>query len=286
MTGFVPSFLHIETQELVSYLIKAAGQTQRTQINPQDLLDFLKLQYLSFDFKTELPKEAKESFIGDSPRAMISFHDRLVATDSALSPTRTRFSVLHEIGHYILPNHQHTLYVCDSQGMSFRTHITFEQEANRVAADLLFLGDRFELESNSRPISAMTVKVLASQFNSSFAAAAHRMAERHYRDCMLICFTRGVQTVVNSDANQVWHIHYCIPSYSFGNKYFQRVTGGGVPEELFDRISATGRNLEHSETIQVGIPCRSGFDQLLFNAEYFYNQYNVFCFLTPAEIRK
>jgi hypothetical protein len=286
MTGFIPSFLHIESQELVAYLIKAAGQSERTQVNPQDLLDYLKLQYLSFDFKTELPREARESFLSGSPRAMISFHDRLVATDSGLSLTRTRFSVLHEIGHYILPNHQNTLYVCDSQGMSFRTHITFEQEANRVAADLLFLGDRFELESNSRPISAMTVKILANQFNSSFEAAAHRMAERHYRDCMLICFSRGAQDVVNSDAKPEWRIHYCVPSPSFGNKYFQRVSGGGVPDEVFQRISANGRNLEHSETEQVGIPCRSGSDPLLFNAEYFYNQYNVFCFLTPVDIRK
>ena len=285
MTGFVPSFLHIETQELVSYLIKAAGQTQRTQINPKDLLDFLKLQYLSFDFKTELPKEAKESFMSDSPRAMISFHDRLVATDSALSPTRTRFSVLHEIGHYILPNHQHTLYVCDSQGMSFRTHITFEQEANRVAADLLFLGDRFELESNSRPVSAATVKILANQFHASFEASAHRIAERHYRDCMLVCFSRGIQAVLNSDAKPDWKVHYCIPSHSFGNKYFQKVSGGGVPDDVFGRISAEGRDLEHSETIQVFIPCRTGLDPVLFNAEYFYNRYNVFCFLTPAATR-
>ena len=238
MTGFVASFLHLEAQELVEYLLRAAGQNERSRVNPQDLLEFLKVQHLRFDFMTELPKEAKESFAGTAPRAMISFHDRLIATDVSLSDNRTRFSVLHEIGHYILPNHQHSLYVCDKQGMSFRTHLLFEKEANQVAADLLFLGDRFDQESNSRPISAATLRALANQFGASFEATARRMIERSYRDCMLVCFANKSLAIVDNEAHSPWNVQYCIPSPSFANRYFHKLQGGSVPEDVFRLLAA------------------------------------------------
>jgi hypothetical protein len=283
MKEFVASFLHLEAQELVEYLLRAAGQNERSNVNPQDLLNFLKLQYLRFDFMTELPKEAKATFAGNAPRAMISFNDRLIATDVSLSDNRTRFSVLHEIGHYILPNHQHSLYVCDKQGMSFRTHLLFEQEANQVAADLLFLGDRFDQESNSRPISAVTLKTLANQFGASFEATARRMVERNYRDCMLVCFANTSGAIVDSEASSQWDVHYCIPSPSFANRYFQKLQVGRVPEGVFRSLSVDGRDIQDSETVDVSIDCRSMGQPTQFRAEYFYNRYNVFSFLSPCD---
>jgi len=282
MTGFVASFLHLESQELVEYLLRETGQLHGNQVNPKDLLDYLQLQYLRFDFMTELPKEAKAAFVGTTPRAMLSFHDRLVATDVALNESRTRFSVLHEVGHYILPHHQHTLYVCDRKGMSFGTHLLFEQEANQVAADLLFLGDRFDQESNSRPISANTVKTLAFQFGASFEATARRMAERTYRDCMLVCFLNTSTAIIDTQENPRWNVHYCIPSASFANRYFQTLNQGGVPDDVFAALSLNGRDIQDSESIGVSIACGADVQPTMFHAEYFYNRYNVFCFLTPA----
>lgn len=283
MTEFVAGFLHLEPQELVEYLLRETGHQQRGQIHPRDLLDYLRLQYLRFDFMTELPKEARDTFVGTTPRAMISFHDRLVATDVSLNESRTRFSVLHEVAHYILPQHQHTLYVCDKKGMSFGTHLQFEQEANRVAADLLFLGDRFDQESSSRPISALTIKTLAFQFGASFEATARRIAERSYRDCMLVCFSNTSNAILESPSNLQWTVHYCIPSASFANRYFQKLTSGRVPEDVCSALCVDGRDLERSETIEVTIPVRMEVQPVRFHAEFFYNQYNVFCFLTPVE---
>ena len=68
------------------------------------------------------------------------------------------FSVLHEIGNYVLPHHEHALYVCDDVGLSFATRLVMEKEANEFAANLLFLGDRFSVEANCRQIDAKTVK--------------------------------------------------------------------------------------------------------------------------------
>lgn len=282
MTGFVASFLHLESQELVQYLLRDTGHQQKEKVNPRVLLDYLKLQYLRFDFMTELPKEAKELFVGTVPRAMISFHDRIVATDVSLNEPRTKFSVLHEVGHYILPGHQNALYVCDKQGMSYGTHLLFEQEANQVAADLLFLGDRFDQESNSRPISAATVRTLAFQFGASFEATARRIAERSYRDCMLVCFSNTSSAIIDAPGNLQWHVYYCIPSASFANKFFQKLHSGGVPENVWANLSVPGRDIDLSEAVRVAIACRPNMQPTEFNAEFFYNRYHVFCFLTPA----
>ena len=282
MTAFVASFLHLESQELVKYLLRETGHLHRGQVNPKDLLDYLKLKYLRFNFMTELPKEAKETFVGTTPRAMISFHDRLVATDVSLNPARTTFSVLHEVGHYILPHHQNTLYVCDRKGMSFGTHLLFEREANEVAADLLFLGDRFDLESNSRPVSAGTVRTLACQFGASFEATARRIAERSYRDCMLVCFSNTSSAIIDAPQNLQWNVHYCIPSASFANRFFQKLNSGSVPENVFAALSEEGRDIERSERGELPIVYHADLQPRRFNAEFFYNRYNVFCFLTPT----
>jgi hypothetical protein len=166
--------------------------------------------------------------------------------------------------------------------MSFGTHLLFEQEANQVAADLLFLGDRFDQESNSRPISANTVKTLAFQFGASFEATARRMAERTYRDCMLVCFLNTSTAIIDTQENPRWNVHYCIPSASFANRYFQTLNQGGVPDDVFAALALNGRDIQDSESIGVSIACGADVQPTMFHAEYFYNRYNVFCFLTPA----
>ena len=57
---------------------------------------------------------------------------------------------------FVLPHHEHSLYVCDDIGLSPATRLVFEKEAGEFAADLLFLGDRFaldwlELDARSTP---------------------------------------------------------------------------------------------------------------------------------------
>ena len=89
MAVFNASYLEIEPRELVRRLLRSAGQCKRDFVNPQELLDFLKLEYLSFNFARELPEEAKKAVTGGgTPRALLSFADRLVATDDGLDEQR------------------------------------------------------------------------------------------------------------------------------------------------------------------------------------------------------
>jgi hypothetical protein len=191
-----------------------------------------------------------------------------------------RFSVLHEIGHYVLPNHQNAFYICDKRAMGFNTPWTFEKEANQFAANLLFLADRFELEANSHSISPHTVKKLAEQFGASFEATARRIAERTYRDCMFVSFVEDNQHAINSDFEKAWKVRYCIASPSFGHKYFSCFTRAVVSPEIAQQVCCF-QDISQSvtELVQIQLPGRSSQH---FQAEYFFNTFNIFCFLTPA----
>jgi len=250
MSDFVAGYLEIEPRELVKHLLRQAGQDKRDSVNPADFLEFLGLEHLSFDFNLELPDDAKATVGRARPRALISFDDRLVATDSELSDSRRRFSVLHEIGHFILPNHEHKLYMCDDVGLSFATRLTLEQEASGFAAGLLFQGNRFTLEANSQPVSASVVKELAEKFQASYEATA------------------------------AWSVRYCVASAVFKTRYFEKISGTVAPE-VVAAITRRGRDIADSCVSEVAVKSSTDSKATQFQAEYFSNTYNIFCLLTP-----
>jgi hypothetical protein len=283
MTVFNASYLEIEPRELVRHLLRSAGQCDRECVNPQELLDFLKLKYLSFNFGRELPEEAKKAVSGgDTPRALLSFADRLVATDDGLDEKRARFSVLHEIGHYVLPHHEHALYVCDDFGLSFATRLVMEKEANEFAADLLFLGDRFSVEGNCRQINASTVKELANKYRASFEATARRLVENNFRPCMLVVFKpEQKRDSVNVDVVPTWSVRYCISSPTFKTTYFEKISGM-VPAEAVMAVTRPGHDIADGFVCEIGITGH-GVKETMFRAEFFSNTYNIFCLLTPTK---
>jgi hypothetical protein len=237
---------------------------------------------MSFSFATELPDEAKRSLMGAAPRALLSFGDRVIATDKSLDENRARFSVLHEIGHYVLPHHEHALYLCDDIGLTYATRLVMEKEANEFAADLLFLGDRFCAEANSRPISAATVKELAMRYRASFEATARRLVEKNFRPCMFVSFKQeDHRQSIDVDAVANWEVRYCVASAPFKTIYFEKVTGRAPPDAVA-AVTQPGRNIASSYVCEIAVADRQANESRNFRAEFFSNTYNVFCLLTPA----
>jgi Zn-dependent peptidase ImmA (M78 family) len=278
---FKASYLEIEPHELVHYLLRESGQQGRDAINPPDILDLLRLQHVTFDFEVELPHEIREE--GVLPRALLCFDERLVATDRRLRGRRARFSVLHEIAHYVLPNHQHALYVCDDRGMRPWTRLRFEREANEFAAGLLFHGDRFTLETNSHVISAATVKLLAEKYRASYEATARRFVERSFRPCMLIIFEKKDRRAqISVDIEAVWTKKYTVASAPFKAAYFADIRSAVVSAETVAVVTAPGRDVGEGYRCNVTVRDQAG-DRRLFDGEFFYNRHNVFCFLTSPK---
>ncbi len=276
---FDAGYLEIEPRELVSYLLRESGQGNRDAVNPEDLLSFLHLKFATFDFDTALPGEVRGE--GVRPRALLSFPDRIVAAHSGMADHRLRFSVLHEIGHYVLPNHQHGLYLCDEQGLGFSARLTLEREANEFAAALLFQGDRFTLEANSHPTSAWTVKILAEKYKASYEATARRLVEQSLRPCMLIVFKASDgRGRINPDATPVWTKKYTIASPPFKTQHFADLRSAVLPAGLAAIVTAPGRDIAESHECDVTVGDPSG-KRIPLHGEFFYNQYAILALLTP-----
>ncbi len=267
----------IEPREIVAYLLKETEQLTHDSLKTDDLLDYLGLSLMQFDFTEELPKGLKKL-----PRALLSFPYRMIATHNGLPHARRRFSVLHEIGHYVLPSHQRTLYLCDEKALSSGSRIVFECEANVLAADLMFMADKFTLEANSCPVKAQTIKLLAEKYDASFEATARRLVEKSFQPCMLLVFKEkdGIAAVDTAEMNR-WEVRYCVASSAFRSRHGFSRLDGSPPESVVEklRLPADISNSIVTETM-IGSADKTSFN---FCAEYFTNTYNIFALLTPRE---
>lgn len=260
----------IAPHELVARLLQATSQDQPGAVDPARLLSLLRLDFLPIDFGTALrgvlPVDAGHA------RALLSFPDRLVAVDAALDPKRMRFSTLHEIAHYVLPDHRHALYLCDAEGLSFRARFDFEVQANRFAAELLFKGRHFTVEAHASPVCAAAIRALALQYGASFESTARRLVEQHHAPVMLVvCERRPDRSVIDASQPPAWRVKYCCASASFKARWFARVDGE-APADIAAALTAGGRDVADSIVVEMPL---GGEGVPAFRVEWFCNAYHV-----------
>jgi len=276
--GLQPSFRDMASSELVSFLLEATGQNEQDAVNPSPMLDLLGLKHLSLDFVRDIPEAV--TVHGERPRALLSFPERVVATEQALSDKQARFSTFHEIGHYVLPQHLEAIVLCTERDLSPHSRTAREQDANAFAAELLFHGHRFLLDANSRPICALTVKDLAIRYQASFEATARRLVEKNLRPCMLVVFQK-VSDDGRIDLRQPvrWEVKYSAASRLFALRFFRHLQGS-LPSELATALTARGRDI--AATITQVEQIKTLNDVMLpFVMEYFYNQHDILCLVQP-----
>ena len=208
------------TDEIIETLLVESGAAKRLPTDEALLLDFLGLRQLSFDFMNEL------DFIEDSEvgprdlRAALSLNDRLVAVQSNLGKKRSRFSILHEIAHFILPEHRDRLFLDDDQTLSMWTRTRLEREANRVAADLIFQGNRFTSHLLDYPISCNSILELAPAYGASYEAAFRRFTEHHVLPCAVLVFDKIAKTGETDYEDDQYVLQYTVSSEPFRKQFF------------------------------------------------------------------
>lgn len=283
MSEFQVSHLDIESWELVRHLLLESGQENRDAVDIPSLLKLLGLRTLDVDFENEF---GSSFFKNKHPRGLLSFPDKLIAFEKNIGrDKKKRFTIAHEIAHYVLPKHQHNLYICDKQDIGGHARLICEKEANSFAADLLFMGDRFKLEANSVNIGAVTMKNLADKYCMSYESTARRLVELSFKPSMFIVFGKkqdmSSEGVVTGD---IWGIKYCIASAVFGEKYGIKFHGQ-VPEDVAGTLMSSGRDIKDSVSDILSVDL-SGDDKLECDIEYFSNTYNIFAFLIPRLARE
>jgi Zn-dependent peptidase ImmA (M78 family) len=277
-TSSTPQIL--SPQEIVEALLVEAGTANHPPTDETKLLGFLNLEQFSFDFMHDLdflPEAQKRSL---DLRAALSFNDRLVATQSGLSEKRKRFGIFHEIGHFILPEHRKKLYHVDNDAtLSLWTRIQIEREANEIAAEILFQGNRFTEEALSSPTSVRTVTDLAPKFGASYESAMRRYAERHDLPCAVVVLDKVSRDSEEQEFDESeYKIHYTITSPSFRKKYFSalEIKGGTIKgSELCGKARWWGVDdiVEHRMTV----------GDWHFDTEIFSNGYKIFQFVLPPK---
>jgi hypothetical protein len=257
--------------ELVEFLLAETGQREPGPTQVESLLDLLDLSALPVDFAAELPEARTTS--GEPVRALLDYQERLIAVDAALSAKRSRFSSLHEIGHYVLPEHTGQIVMCSENDLGFRAAHAQEREANAFAAELQFKGRLFKLETAAVPISAATVKDVAATFDASFESSARHLAETSVRPCILAVYEQTGVTVEGAPSTSV---RYSIASPSFGQRYGSQLTDDD--NEHVAAVWTSGRDIADSIIDAIDVETADGATTR-FRAEYFFNGYSAFCLL-------
>lgn len=213
---------NLTSEEIVETLLVESGTATRFPTDEHKLLSFLGLKQLSFDFKEELDFPEIDPRSRKDLRAVLSRKERIVAVDSDLKENRSRFSVLHEVGHFILPEHHDRLFFPDyDETLSWWTRVRLEREANQIAADLLFQGRRFTDESIDHPIAFRTILDLAPRFGASYEATARRYAERHILPCAVLIYDKISKTNEIDFDEDTYRLQYTVASGPFRKQFFR-----------------------------------------------------------------
>lgn len=115
------------------------------------------------------------------------------------SPQRRRFSIGHELGHFLIPSHRprHGDQFSCSKADLLTTETgaadharRMEAEANRFAAELLMPAKRIRSNLKSRQPDLAEIVRLADEFEVSKAAMARSYVDAH-RETLALLFVRG-----------------------------------------------------------------------------------------------
>ena len=108
-------------------------------------------------------------------------------------PERRRFTIAHELGHFVLHREQVTDFRCASSTVYSASEALaqMEREANVFASNLLMPGDLFAQAIRSAPIDLHYMSKLAARFEVSFEALCIRFIEFTEQRAILVCWDDG-----------------------------------------------------------------------------------------------
>ena len=189
----------------------------------------------------------------------------------SLSPHRKKFSILHEVGHYVIPGHLDNLppkgiVTDDDRTLADHSVITREMEANRFAADCIFQLERFRSTVDALELSWANIKRMARSYDTSIIATARRWVEGSLIPCALVVFVPvSLREMVSL------RLSYVIVSESFKHKYFARLSRFSLDADseaalAFKTISG---DADRIQTLAVEINGQDHeFEMMLFSTLY------------------
>ncbi len=102
---------------------------------------------------------------------------------------RERFTIAHEIGHYIMPWHEN-LQQCDKI-VDFKSEDTIECEANDFASELLVPKTNLIYDIKGKKVTLSLIKKLAEKYDVSLVVMARRILEYTDNKAVVLIYYRN-----------------------------------------------------------------------------------------------
>lgn len=252
-------------EDIVRFLLEETG-TYRPPTNSEKIARYLKLDIRGF-FHHEYKLDPKI-------RAYLWPAKRDIGISNLLSRHRRKFSILHEVGHFVIPGHLDNLAKNDKlldDDLSLADHsvVKLEVDANRFAADCIFQLDKFQTDIDNDVLTWSNVSSFANKYDASLIATARRWVEASLAPCALLVF---VPITMGGDVRLRYT--YSITSQSFRKRFFARLTGFTLGEDstTFHAFKNTRGYTSLVERLTVQLEN----DELEFEMMLFSTQYNVY----------
>ena len=158
--------------------------------------------------------------------------------ESIREPARKRFTIAHEIGHFVLPHHRTLKNVCEEKKIdTFDAHLNRpEVEANEFAAELLLptavLAKRFDLTE----YSLAAIATVAAEFQTSLSATIRSFLRLTPLPCAMIWSTDNhARWCARSDSFQFFLPLNELPA---DESYAAKIFNGGNAPATFTPVPA------------------------------------------------
>jgi Zn-dependent peptidase ImmA (M78 family) len=270
---------HPNKEDIVAALLEMTD-TNLPPTNPERIAKYLELTIIPFD-------NHEEYGLNKRIRAFLSVeHGKpsIIGVHRKLMRVQIRFSILHEIGHFVLPGHlTETQKSFEDTASTFRAHSTImdrvselEIEANKFAADCLFQLGHFDNHIGITPMNWDNIISAADKYGASIEATARRWVEKSKEDCALLVFKPFPSE--RKRLHPRLETMYTITSKTFESLYFSRIEPGqkmdegNIVHQMFHNPHEVG---SFADGIMEFSPA------MKFNIQLFNNRYRVFGLLTP-----
>lgn len=157
---------------------------------PDDIDLDLVAYSLNADVKRVTLSDCEGNIIGTDEKAIITInHDA--------APRRQRFSLGHELGHWVNDRGKNLTYRCNTNDMRQRnmSKDNFRQQkevrANQFSAELMMPNHIYGRYLNNLDVTTDSVNYLANEFNVSRTSAAIRFVEACSYPCMIVCWDKN-----------------------------------------------------------------------------------------------
>jgi Zn-dependent peptidase ImmA (M78 family) len=127
----------------------------------------------------------------------------IIVNNNIMYPTRKRFTIAHEIGHFYIPRHQSQQeFKCYKKNIdSFDAKNSLEYEADMFAAELLMPKEIFLKDIGKISPKISDIKLLSDKFETSLTSTAIRYVKNTDECCALVLMeNKNIRWSIRSDS--------------------------------------------------------------------------------------